>query len=413
MRIAIINEGLGYPPNAGNRIRTLNLMLPLARRHELTYICRGVADLAERDAALRFYADHGIRAIITPDHAPEKGGIGFYARLAGNLFSPLPYSIATHDSPLVRRAVSDLAASEPIDVWQVETLSYANALRGRAARTVIMAHNVESLIWQRLHQTERNRLKRIYIGHQWRKYERFEATALAGATRVVAVSAEDAQLFRTRFGVREVDVVDNGVDLTFFESVAQNRQPDPARILFLGSLDWRPNLDSLDLLVNDILPEVRKAIPEATLDIVGRNPSASLSRLASTADGVSLHANVPDVRPFLQRAGVMAVPLRIGGGSRLKILEAAAAGVPVVSTRIGSEGLAFENGRDLIAVEDAGDMADALVDAIRAPDRAAARAHNALLVARSRYGWDGLAARLEQIWVEAAAGWGAVRHHQA
>ena len=158
MRIAIVNEGLGYPANAGNRIRTLNLLLPLARRHEITYICRGVADRAESDAASRFYADHGIRTIITGDHAPQKSGFGFYARLAGNLLSPLPYSIATHDSARVRQAVSTLAATEQIDVWQIETLSYADALRGRDARTVIMAHNVESLIWRRYTEAESNPL---------------------------------------------------------------------------------------------------------------------------------------------------------------------------------------------------------------------------------------------------------------
>ena len=403
MRIAIVNEGLGYPPNAGNRIRTLNLMLALARRHELTYICRGVADVAESDAARTFYAAHGIRAIITEDHAPENRGAGFYARLVANLFSPLPYSIASHDSPDVRRAASALAASGEIDLWQVETLSYADALRAHDAPVVIMAHNVESLIWQRLYETEQHPLKRIYIGHQWRKYERFERQALSRATRVVAVTEEDAAMFRQRFGLERVDVVDNGVDLEFFDAIARARRADPRRMLFLGSLDWRPNLDSLDLLLKEILPEVRASVPDATLDIVGRNPPASLVRLARDADGVSLHADVPDVRPFLQRAGVMAVPLRIGGGSRLKILEAAAASVPVVSTRIGAEGLAFENGRDMIIVEDAGRMAPALIAAIRDPVAAAARAQQALAVVRARYGWSGLADRLERIWVDAAS----------
>ncbi len=403
MRIAIVNEGLGYPANAGNRIRTLNLLLPLARRHEITYICRGVADRAESDAAASFYADHGIRTIITADHAAEKSGVGFYAQLLRNVLSPLPFSIAAHNSPLVRQAVLTLAATERIDAWQIETLSYADVLRRRDARTVIMAHNVESLIWQRLYETERHPVKRGYIRHQWRKYERFEAYALAQATRVVAVTEEDAALFTRRFGIARVDVVDNGVDLDFFESVAGARKPDRARILFLGSLDWRPNIDSLELLIRHILPGVRKSIPDAVLDIVGRNPSPSLARLAGTVEGVTVHANVPDVRPFLARASVMAVPLRIGGGSRLKILEAAASGVPVVSTRIGSEGLAFVNGRDIVNVDDVNDMATALVEAILQPDRAASFAAHALSVARARYAWDGLAARLERIWEEAAA----------
>lgn len=403
MRIAIVNEGLGYPPNAGNKIRTLNLMLPLAGRHEITYICRGTADPAEAAEARAFYAAHGIRAIITQDHAKQKRGVGFYARLAGNLLSPLPFSIATHNSANVRTAVRTLAAHEHIDVWQFEAPGYADVLHGTPARTVVMAHNVESLIWQRLCETERHPLKRLYIGHQWSKYERFERRILSAADRVVAVTDEDAALFRTRFGIERVDVVDNGVDLKFFSEVERTRSADPRSILFLGSLDWRPNLDSLDSLVNQILPVVRARVPDATLTIVGRNPPASLARMVRGVPGVELHANVPDVRPFLRRAGVMAVPLRIGGGSRLKILEAAASGVPVVSTRIGSEGLAFNDGTEMVIVDDVSGMADALVASMRHPGLAAQRASEALRVVRSRYDWKGLADRLDVVWESVAA----------
>ena len=114
---------------------------------------------------------------------------------------------------------------------------------------------------------------------------------------------------------------------------------EPSRLLFLGSLDWRPNIDGLQQFLDDVFPAVRRAIPQATLAVVGRNPSDALRpRLVATA-GVELYANVPDVRPYLATCGMLVVPLRIGGGSRLKILEALAAGVPVVSTRIGAEGL--------------------------------------------------------------------------
>jgi glycosyltransferase involved in cell wall biosynthesis len=403
MRIAIVNEGLSYPPNAGNRIRTLNLMLPLARRHDITYVCRGTVDPAEMEAARAFYAANGIRAIITEDHAPEKKGLGFYARLAGNLLSPLPYSVATHNSPAVRRAVRELAAREKIDLWQFEVPAYADVLRGTGARTVIMAHNVESLIWQRLYETERHPVKRFYIRHQLAKYERFERRTLARADRVIAVTDADAALFRDRFGVERVDVVDNGVDLAFFDQVARTRAPEPANMLFLGSLDWRPNVDSLDALVNQILPGVRASVPGATLRIVGRNPSPSLVRELRDVPGVELCANVADVRPFLARATVMAVPLRIGGGSRLKILEAAAAGVPVVTTRVGSEGLAFADRRDMLIVEHVSEMAAALIDCLQRPAMAAAMASGALRVVRGRYDWQGLADRLEAIWTSVAA----------
>src|SRR5439155_2998511 len=140
-----------------------------------------------------------------------------------------------------------------VDVWHCEWTPYARALRGlKGARRVVMAHNVESLIWQRYFENESNPLKRWYIGRQWRKFERFERRALRQADRAVAVSPEDAALFRSRFGVEAVDVVDNGVDVDYFRPGAGPR--DPHRVLFLGSLDWRPNLDAVDQLLDHVYP---------------------------------------------------------------------------------------------------------------------------------------------------------------
>src|SRR5262249_39242389 len=148
--------------------------------------------------------------------------------------------------------------------------------------------------------------------------------------------ADDAAIVRDTFGVPQVDVVDNGIDRAYFEA-AQGRR-DPNCVLFLGALDYRPNGDAVNLLLDRIFPAVRTQVPAARLCIVGRNPPAALVERVRGLEHVELHANVADVRPYLAASGVMAVPLRIGGGSRLKILEALACGLPVVSTRVGAEG---------------------------------------------------------------------------
>ena len=183
-------------------------------------------------------------------------------------------------------------------------------------------------------------MKKAFLKTQWRKFRHFEEDAFRKATRVVAVSEEDARLIRTQFGQPNTDVVDNGIDRAYFEAVLGQR--DPASILFLGALDWRPNLDAVGLLLDKIFPQVRLQEPPATLAIVGRNPSAALAERIAHAPGVKLHANVADVRPYLGASGVMAVPLRIGGGSRLKILEALACALPVVSSPVGAEGLTIQ-----------------------------------------------------------------------
>ncbi len=175
----------------------------------------------------------------------------------------------------------------------------------------------------------------------------------------MAVSREDAALIRDQFGAACVDVVENGVDTAFFQPDRSQRQP--GQILFLGSLDWRPNLDAVDQMLSKVLPAVQAQQSSARLCLVGRNPPDALLRRVNATPGVELHANVPDVRPFLARSALMVVPLRIGGGSRLKILEAFAAGLPVISTRIGAEGLNVEDGVHLTVVEDIEGMASEIV----------------------------------------------------
>ncbi len=401
LHVAVVDEELPYPPVTGKRLRTFKLLSRLAHRHRITYLCHRNADADEAVHAASVLRDLRVEPIMVERVVPAKSGPVFYGRLAANLFSPFPYSVATHRSAALRHAVESYAAGHAVDLWHCEWTPYFEAVRGlTAARRVIMAHNVESQIWQRYYETESHPLKRWYIGKQWRKFERFEQKVFAEADRVIAVSDEDAKLIAERFISRHVDVVDNGVDTEYFQP--QREQRDPDTILFLGSLEWRPNLDAVGQLLDHIFPAVRAALPNARLCVVGRNPSAALQRRVADIPRVELHANVPDVRPFLARSAVMAVPLRIGGGSRLKILEALAAGVPVVSTRVGAEGLHLEPERHIGVVENIEHMAAALVNAIRHPEKAQAMADAGRARVLESYGWDMLADKLESVWLACA-----------
>jgi glycosyltransferase involved in cell wall biosynthesis len=402
LHVVMVDEELPYPPTSGKRIRTLNLTTRLARRHELTYVCHRNTDPDEARRAAEFFADHGIETVVVDRTVPAKSGASFYLRLAANLLSPLPYSVASHTSRALRRALGELAGARPVDVWHCEWTPYAEALRGIArSRRVVMAHNVESVIWQRYFETEPNALRRWYIGRQWRKYHRFERRALGEVENIIAVSEVDARRFRHDFGIERIDVVENGVDSDYFQPRVARREP--GRLLFLGSLDWRPNLDGVQLLLERVFPAVRAADPSARLCLVGRNPPEALRRQVTGMPGVELHGSVPDVRPYLADCGMLVVPLRIGGGSRLKILEALASGTPVVSTRIGAEGLCLEAGRDLTVVEDIEDLADALVNGIRDPQRMQTQSEYGRGRVLERYDWDRLAGQLEQVWMRCAS----------
>lgn len=396
MHVAIIDGDVSYPATSGKRLRTLNLMLQVAKRHQITYIGRCAADSEEARVAPPFLREHGIEPILVHHPVAQKSGLAFYARVAANLFSQWPYSVTSHQSKPMKDAIQAWASKQRVDVWQLEWTGYLPMLDLLlAGPRVVIAHNVDTLIWQRYYENEANFLKKAFLKTQWRKFRRFEEWAFREATRVVAVSEEDARLIRTDFGQPNVDVVDNGIDRAFFEGLTGQR--DPTRILFLGALDWRPNLDAVDLLLERIFPRTRALEPSARLVIVGRHPPAALVERARQTPGVELHADVADVRPFLVQCGAMAVPLRIGGGSRLKILEALACGLPVVSTRVGAEGLLLKPGEDFVLAEpDA--MADALVQAIRNPAAVQALAQHGRQIVLDTYDWGALAHKLEAAW---------------
>ncbi len=396
MHVAIVDGDVSYPATSGKRLRTLNLLLPLAQRHQLTYIGRCAPGSVEMREAPTFLRDHGIEPILVPDPVARKSGLGFYARLAGNLFSSEPYSVASHQSPAMAQAVADFARIHSVDLWQFEWSAYLPTLERRVqAPRLLIAHNVDALIWQRYYENEARPLQRWYLKGQWQKFVKFEERAFRQADRVVAVSADDAERIRNDFGQPEVDVVDNGFDRAFFDQAKGTR--DPRALLFLGALDWRPNLDAVNLLLERIFPDVRRQTPDAKLWIVGRNPSEGLRNRIAQTPGVELFADVPDVRKFLAEAALMAVPLRIGGGSRLKILEALGCKLPVVSTRVGAEGLDLVPGEHYVQSEEA-DMAAALVHGLQEPERMRRLAQQGYERVIGQYDWPMLARKLEQSW---------------
>jgi polysaccharide biosynthesis protein PslH len=405
MNVVVVGAALPIPADSGSRIRTLNLMIRLAKRHRITFLA--IRDAARPDSreAVAFLRAHGVEPVEVDHVVPPKCGPRFHARVAANLVSRLPYSVARYHGPALSAAARRIAARERVDLWHTEWTAGVLALQGiSGAPRVVSTHNIDTLIWERYADAEPSSPKRWFMREQARKYARFERGAFSEADRVVMVTPDDARLACSRFGCapERVDVVDNGIDRSYFGAVTPDR--DPFRILFLGSLDWRPNLDALGLMLDTIFPEVRAALPGACLDVVGRNPSDQLIRRVMETEGARLHANVADVRPFLARSGVLAVPLRIGGGSRLKILEALATGLPVVSSRVGAEGLDLIPTVHLDVVDQPELLAPALIAAIQYPERVQAAAKAARTCVLERYDWDALADLMDHSWERARVG---------
>lgn len=389
MKVLVVDEEVPFPLNTGKRIRTWNLLRRLKDRHEITFLSWGRGEApADGD---------GVRFMNLGQELPAMQGPGFYAGLLGNLLSPLPYSVQRHAGQAMKQAVRTLVAKERFDLIHCEWTPYVEAVRAVMGDcpTVLSAHNVEARIWERYLKTETHPLKKEYIRIQHRKFDRFERDAARACAHVVAVSHKDASVFSS-YGCPKVSVVPNGVDEAYFyvrKDPVQDRS-----LVFTGSMDWRPNQDGIAYFLNDIFPLIKKSLPNVTVTIVGRNPPAWLTVLGTTLEGVRVTGTVDDVRPYIAESTLYIVPLRVGGGSRLKILEALAMNKVVLSTTIGAEGLHLDDGQHLLLRDDAQSFADAAVEALRAPERFDSLARQGRERVMELYTWDRIAAALDEVW---------------
>ena len=397
MRVLVVDEGLPHPPDSGKRIRTWELLRRLAPEFEVVLLHAQEGDPSpEAERAVRAA---GIETVAVPVPRLAKRGPRFVASLLGGLPRRAPYMVRAHRPRALREAVaSELARRRP-DLVHVEwTPLVANLPAGSTVPVCVSAHNVEADVFARYVERARSLPVRAFLAIERRKVERFERAALARADAVVAVSEGDALRIRG-FGARRVTVVENAVDARRF-APDPTVAVDPDEVLFTGSLDWRPNQDAVDWFLADVLPRLRARRPAVRATVVGRAPPPDLVRRWSAVPGVLVHGSVPDVRPFVARAAVSIVPLRIGGGSRLKIPEALAMGRPVVSTSIGAEGLDVGDG--VVLADGAGPFADAVAQELADPAAALARAARGRARVLERHEWGAVAPKMAVAWREAA-----------
>ena len=359
MKILWLNANLLLPLDKGGKLRTWHLMRHLAKRHDITYLCftDGTPTQADVDGMHEVCS----RVETVPRTDPAKGSFRFYLDAARYVFDRLPYAAAKYRSPAFRDRLASLLGSQRFDVVVCDFLvPIVNMPERVGCPAILFTHNVESEIWRRHAENSTNPIGRRLLGAQWRRMLRFEERALRRFDLVLTVSEADKRTFRRLYpgAIREpMHVVQTGVDTEYFSPALGARR---SHLVFTGSMDWLPNEDAMLHFVNDILPRIRARIPDVTLSIVGRAPTPAVRRLADQR-GIEVTGSVEDVRPHLAAGTVYIVPLRIGGGTRLKIFEAMAMGKAVVSTAVGAEGLPVMDGRDIVIADAPESFADAVV----------------------------------------------------
>ena len=384
MRILWVKSDFLHPTTRGGQIRTLEMLRRLHARHEIDFIA--LHDESQPEGPARA-GEYSRRHYVIPHQPPSKASAGFALQLLTGLFSRFPVAINRWRSEAMRRRIAELDASERYDVILCDFLFPAPNLPD-LERAILFQHNVEAMIWKRHAEHGATPFHRAYFGLQHRRMKTYEAKVCRTVRRVIAVSEQDAQRMERDYGISGVVSVPTGVDVDFFKP--QTAAEHKADLVFLGSMDWLPNVDGAEWLAAEILPLIRRQHPNCTVALAGRKPAPAIMALAERDPRILVTGTVPDVRPWLHGSSVSIVPLRIGGGTRLKIYESMAAGVPVVSTAVGAEGLDVTNGENIRLEDSPAAFAAACCELLGNGLQRSWLSRRAFQMVSERYSWDAI-----------------------
>ena len=404
MKILFFSTAIPYPPKGGHPQRTFNLMKAAARRHEI-HLIGFVKFQKDIEANLPMWRIcKRIYPFFVPDDWSDRH---LYANLAANLASPYPYTANKYYLPDVRRVLPTILQNDDFDLVHCDMIDLARYLDDvPGIPSVAVFHNVESKLMYRRGRYAESHAKRWFFKLQSWKMERFEARMSPRFDRCVTVSETDRETLSQIAPAAKIRVIPNGVDTEYFR-----QRPGRIRrgsILFVGGLRWFPNDDGVLYFLEEIWPLLRRRIPEAHLTLVGHRNCVSerLDRLVKQGSSIGVTATgfVDDVRPYLDRAHVYIVPLRIGGGTRLKILDTMAMSKAIVSTSIGCEGIAVEPGKNILIGDTPQTFADQVVRVMEDDGLREGLEREGRRLVEAVYDWEILGRDMEAVYEEAVGG---------
>ena len=393
MRILLLTQVLPFPPDAGPKIKTFNLLRHLAARHQVSLV--SFVRSAEEEALAQALAPY-CRRVVTVRLARSR--LADLGSLARSLVSGEPFVVARDRSPAMEAALRRLVADERFDLVHADQLNMAPYALGLAGpRRVLDEHNAVWLVVQRLWAHEPPGPRRLLLGREWRQLYRYEGRAAAAFDAVLAVSEEDrSALERVLARPVPVHVVPIGVDTWELRPLA--REPGASALLAIGTLFWPPNVDGILWFARQVLPLILRERPDVRLLVVGARPASSLLRLSREEPAVQVTGYVADPAPLIRQSALMVVPLRAGGGMRVKILHALAQGLPVVSTTVGCEGIEVTPGRHLLVADRPQDFARAVLRLLADPALARDLAAEGRRLVERRYDWRVVCPEVERVY---------------
>ena len=397
MRILILTPQLPYPAQQGTTLRNFNIIRNLAQRHSLDLISfLAPGQTLDAQSPLHKLCQR-IDTVPQPTRALAQRG-------RDTLFSPLPDMGLRLESAEMHELVRRRLHETHYDIVQVEGIEMAQ-YASRGERVVVFDdHNCEYLLQKRNCLTDLKNPRRwvaaAYSFVQWQKLRRYEAQICRRSQAVSAVSPADAQSLKSLTPELDFTVIPNGIDLAAFTPSDSPIASQPV-LIFIGKMDYRPNIDAVLWFGRHVFPQIRQQQPDARFQIIGLNPHARLDELRSVP-GIEITGGVEDVRPFIAAATLYVIPLRVGGGTRFKALEAMACGKPIVSTSLGVEGIGVEDGQHLLIADTPQDFANAVLRLLADPHGQQSQTlwRNARKFVEKQYGWEQIVPKFDEIYAK-------------
>jgi sugar transferase (PEP-CTERM/EpsH1 system associated) len=408
MKILFLSQIVPYPPHGGVLQRGFNLIREIGRRNEvhlLAFVHPDVLGSVELlDESRKALGEH-CRKIEYFDLWPKKSKVHQTAGLLWGGMSELPFSVLAHRSGVFEASMAEVLRREEIDLVHYDTLALAQFSRDtKGVPRVLTHHNIESQLMKRRADTESNPLAKFYLSQQARKISAYELAECGKFDLNIFVSDTDAASLKNRLPGIRAEVIPNGVDLQYFKLDPTDDVAGKPTLIYTGGMNMFANRDAVLFFLREIWPAIKQEIPEVRFYAVGQDPPSELLRMADGDSSVVVTGYVDDIRPLVAQSAVYVVPLRVGGGTRLKILDAMAMERAIISTSVGAEGINVTSGKNILLVDAPSEFAARTLELLRNPDLRAKLGLEARKLVESEYSWDRIGGRLQDAYESVLTG---------
>lgn len=399
----MITHFIPYPPHGGSIQRNYNLLKEISRYHEIYYLTFTQKVLMPDEDLLKRSLEELNRfckAVKVFKIPTDYSKFRWYSLLLRNLFSLTPYSVWKFKSEAMKEEIINITKEINFDILYIDTIALAQYEKTAPSLLKVMNHhNVESSLLLRRSANEKNPLKRLYIYLQGRKLKRYEKIMTSRFDLNIMVSKLDKIEMQQYAGGTQFDVITNGTDIEYFKP----EDKIPAKeLIFAGGMTWYPNKDAMIYFCKEIFPLIQKKDPDVIMNVIGSHPPAEIVKMSKTNRAIAIHGFVDDVRPYLSRSAVYVVPIRVGGGTRLKILDAFAAGKAVVSTSIGYEGIDVTPGENILTGDSPEEFAEQVSKVLNDEPLRKKLEVNARKTAVEKYSWQIIGKTLNEAYLKLA-----------